>query len=368
MWRRVWIWERKLKKGKAYCLRWHDESGRIRTETVGPERKLAERLSAERQHELNAGQFRTPRRVSYEEFGREEVEVMQGQMAPASLKELELVLRQFGKVCRDIRLTNISSRLVEQFFAQRLKSAKPATANKSLRTLKAAFNRAVRRGYLERNPIVGLKPVREPEREVRVLTAEEIGKLLEACPSLRWRTLVALAVTTGMRLGEMLSLHWDDLDVESGTVWVRNRPGSPTKSRRNRVLALAPGVCGLLKQLPCSGELVFHDGDGRPWRNNVQTGFRRIVKRAGIKYCTLHDLRRTFVSQLAMAGVNEAVVQKLAGHASMGTTLKYYTHIMPEALRIAQARLPFVEVLRDVSHTYHGPHLHGREEDGQVAS
>jgi hypothetical protein len=62
------------------------------------------------------------------------------------------------------------------------------------------------------------------------------------------------------------------------------------------------------------------------------------------------------------------VVQKLAGHASMGTTLKYYTHIMPEALRVAQARLPFVEVLRDVSDTYHGPHVLGREETGQVAS
>ena len=54
------------------------------------------------------------------------------------------------------------------------------------------------------------------------------------------------------------------------------------------------------------------------------------------------------------AGVNEAVVQKLAGHASVSTTLKYYTRIMPEALRIAQARLPFVEVLRGVSYTYHG--------------
>jgi len=52
----------------------------------------------------------------------------------------------------------------------------------------------------------------------------------------------------------------------------------------------------------------------------------------------------------------------------MGTTLKYYTHIMPDALRVAQARLPFAEVLRDVSDTYHGPHLLGRGETGQVAS
>jgi len=258
--------------------------------------------------------------------------------------------------------------MVERYFAERLREVSAATANKELRTLKAAFSRALRRGYLERNPASDVKQVREPEKTVRVLTAEEIGQLMSACPSPRWKTLVALAVTTGMRLGEMLSLHWADVDLESGTVWVRNRPGSPTKSRRNRVLALVPEVCELLGQLPRDGELVFHTRDGRQWGNNVQTGFRRIVKRAGIRYCTLHDLRRTFVSQLAMAGVNEAVVQKLAGHASMGTTLQYYTHIMPEALRVAQARLPFAEILKDISDTYHGPHLAGREKTGKVAS
>jgi hypothetical protein len=56
-----------------------------------------------------------------------------------------------------------------------------------------------------------------------------------------------------------------------------------------------------------------------------------------------------------MAGVNEAVVKELAGHASIDTTLRYYTAIMPQALRSAQARLPFEKVLKDVSDTYHEP-------------
>ena len=56
-----------------------------------------------------------------------------------------------------------------------------------------------------------------------------------------------------------------------------------------------------------------------------------------------------------MAGVNEAVLQKLAGHSSIRTTLDYYTKILPEAMRSAQARLPFVKVFEDISDTYHGP-------------
>jgi Phage integrase family len=69
----------------------------------------------------------------------------------------------------------------------------------------------------------------------------------------------------------------------------------------------------------------------------------------------MHDLRRTFVSHLAMAGVSAAVVQKLAGHASIATTVKHYTQIMPEALREAQSRLPFGEAISGVSYRDRGP-------------
>jgi len=73
---------------------------------------------------------------------------------------------------------------------------------------------------------------------------------------------------------------------------------------------------------------------------------------SGIERCTLHDLRRTFISHLAMAGVNEAVGQKLAGHAQLSTTLEHYTRIMPDALRSAQARLPFGNVFGVVPKSY----------------
>jgi integrase len=84
--------------------------------------------------------------------------------------------------------------------------------------------------------------------------------------------------------------------------------------------------------------------------SNVQRDVGQIVKGAGIPHCTPHDLRRTFASQLAMAGVNQVIVQKLAGHASIQTTIKHYTGVMPEALRAAQARLPYDQLLQDVSY------------------
>lgn len=223
-----------------------------------------------------------------------------------------------------------------------------------MRTVKAAFSRARKRGYLRENPADEVKQVREPERTIRVLDEGEIGKLLSACPSTRWRALVVLALTTGMRLGELTALRWKDVDMDSGTIVVCSTEAHATKSRRNRTLALLPEVGELLRKLPKAGEVVFATARGERIAHNVARDFGAIIKRSGIPRCTFHDLRRAFISQLAMAGVTEAVAQKLAGHASIMTTVKHYTAIMPESLRAAQERLPYRDVVSDASDTYQG--------------
>ena len=79
---------------------------------------------------------------------------------------------------------------------------------------------------------------------------------------------------------------------------------------------------------------------------------RTAVKRAGIAHCTVHDLRRTFVSHLAMAGVSQTVTQRLVGHASVTTTERYYTAILPEALVAAPRRLPYADTKRMLPLSY----------------
>ena len=368
MWQRVWIWERKRKKGKTYCLRWRDDGGRVRTEAIGSDRKLAERLRSKRESELNSGKHREVRAIHYDEFVKEELAIMSGRLAEGSVVELEQTLRSFKCVSEPAMLADVTPGMVDGYFTERLKEVSRATANKNLRTLKASLNRAVRRGYLALNPAAEVKQVREAEKAVRVLSTEEIERLLEACPSVRWRALIALAVYTGMRRGELLALRWRDVDLDTGTVWVRNTSEHLTKSRKNRVLALGRELCELLRELARKGELVFHSQHGGAMANNVQRDFNRIVEKAGIERCTLHDLRRTFVTHLAMAGVNAAVVKKLAGHASIGTTVRYYTNVMPEALRLAQAQLPFEKMLGVVSNTDREGANEEKTEKGKIIS
>lgn len=351
MWTRVRITQRKLKKGVTYCLRWPVGAGRTRTEAVGPDRKLAERRCAEREVELNSSTYREPKPISFADFVSEELDMMAGRITKRSLADLRETLKRFHRDTGVVALTDVTPSVVERFFSRRIEHVATATANKDLRTLKASLARGVRRGYLAANPAATLRQVREPQKQVRVLSPDELSKLLSACPDVWWQTLIAFATSTGLRRGELLALRWQDVDLDTHTLWVRNTERHATKSKRDRAVGLPDGICNLLRGFKRNGPLVFQRNGNAAVAGSVSRGFRQIADKAGIPHCTLHDLRRTFVSQLAMAGVNAAVVQQLAGHASISTTVRYYTGIMPDVLRDARDRLPFDKVIADVSNT-----------------
>ncbi len=361
-WRKVWIWERSLKSGTKYVLRWHDKRGKIRSETVGTDKKLAERLRTQKEADLNAGKLNETPEVGFDEFKEREMQAMQGRLAESSLVELERALRLFGDITEVRKLSDITPAMVEQFLSKRLDDVATATANKNLRTLKAALNRAVERGQIRDNPARKVKQVKEPEREIRVLTEGEVGALLEAAPSLRWEAFIALAVTTGMRLGEILYLRWRDVDLQERRVRIVSSDSHVTKSRRNRTVSLPVETRDLIEKLPRRCEFVFSTQDGGRWKNHVHRGFRKIVDRAEIEYCTPHDLRRTFVSHLAMKGASAPVVKELAGHSSIMTTQRYYTKISEKAMRSAQDKLEFGKVISD------GGEEGEREADGKMPS
>ncbi len=125
-------------------------------------------------------------------------------MAASTWSSQELVSRIFDEICPPQMLSDISVRMVDQFIGERRKKVRPATVNRDLRTLKAAFNQARKRGYLESNPFAEVKQLKVPQKEIRVLSPDEIQRLLGACPNLQWRSLVFLALVTGIRVGRAL--------------------------------------------------------------------------------------------------------------------------------------------------------------------
>jgi len=117
------------------------------------------------------------------------------------------------------------------------------------------------------------------------------------------------------RAGELRRLEWDDMDFAAGILTVGNREGHRTKSGRMRKPALAPAVIDAPKRLRLRARTawVFETREGTQFGHNYRRGFRQIVKKAPVAHCTVREARRTFVSHLATANVNEAVVPKPGG-------------------------------------------------------
>ena len=142
---------------------------------------------------------------------------------------------------------------------------------------------------------------------------------------------------TGLRMGELCALYWEDVDMENGFIHIcRNAPTTtkeittPKKKASNRTIPIDEKANEILKDLSADkcGKLVFHTAEGNILdRNDVIRTLRNMLKRAGIdKKPTLHDLRHTYASELIRNGVDMKTVQVVLGHADISTTMNIYVH------------------------------------------
>lgn len=341
-------------KGYSYVLRWVDlRTGREKSESVGTDKVFAQHMAAKRRQELLSGASVGITKIDFDSFVAEHLGHIANTLSLGSYKQHELVLRQFRDVCHPKEPASIDFQMLEQFRSARIEAGvSPATVNKSLRTLQGALERAAKRGYLVKNPFRGNRKslfVPEAEPAPIALEPEEFRNLLAACPDSRWRGICAVGYFAGLRQGEILALEWSDLDFGSGVIHVRNKADHRTKSGKNRDVPMSAEVVSALRSLQhgrFKSQIVFV-GDalsGRKMSNNVNRDFAAIVKRAGLvdgqgrpKF-TMHDLRRTFVTDMLAVGTDPKSVQALAGHASVQTTLRHYAAVKAKALSEAVDR------------------------------
>lgn len=204
----------------------------------------------------------------------------------------------------------------------------PATVNRELALLRHLLVLAQEWGHVERVPRIRLE--REPEGRLRFLTEEEIARLLAACGSSAHPELaavVAVALNTGMRRGEVLGLTWDRVDFARGVLLLER-----TKSGRRREVPMNDAAYAALSARPGARE-------GRVFSTrSIRKAFERAVREAKLEDFRFHDLRHTAASHLMMRGASLADVRAVLGHADVKMTMRY-AHLSPEHLRSAVARL-----------------------------
>ncbi|MFH1262858.1 MAG: site-specific integrase [Pseudomonadota bacterium] len=204
-----------------------------------------------------------------------------------------------------------------------------STINRELACLKAMFGRLVRDGKLERNPIHSVRLFNEDhlQRE-RILTEEEYGHLLDSAPPLT-RTIIEVGYETAMRLGEILNLTWDRVDLKQGFIRLT---ADDTKTRTRRTIPinsrLSQIISAKIRLLHCP--YVFHRNGHRI--RSIREGFLRACDRAQIENFHFHDLRHMAVTRWVKRGIPEKAIMAISGHKTR-KVFDRYTNLTEGDLR-----------------------------------
>lgn len=232
------------------------------------------------------------------------------------------------------------------------KRLSPLTVTYVHSVLKSALEHAVREDDLPRNVARNIKTPAPRPRRFKPFTASEARRLLHAASGDRLHALYELALRTGLRKGELLGLHWEDLDLDGGTATVhrslqRTRTGGltvlHTKTRASERRIALPTECinslkthqeRQLEERRAAGtgwaetDLVFTTPTGRPLDPaNLTRRFRSFLGRAGLRRIRFHDLRHSTATLLLEQGVDLVVIKELLGHAHIGVTAGVYAHV-----------------------------------------
>jgi integrase len=246
------------------------------------------------------------------------------------------------QVVRSIGVEQVQRYKTEKTRSDGGRGLSPKTVNNHLGVLSSLFEDAIRWRYATFNPTRSVRKCRTDRTpdQFAFWTREEsdpyLAAILQGRP--RWYPFFLTALRTGMRMGELAALRWEDVDLDRDRVNVRRSysHGVETlpKGGCSRALPMSPQLHSALaehRQASGSSERVFLSDDGRLLDpNKVKHHHWFGIRAAGVKRIRIHDLRHSFASQLVIAGVSLYKVQQLLGHQDIKTTMRY-AHLSPEA-------------------------------------
>jgi len=323
----------KVSGSGEWWIRYVDAQGRYRREIAGT-RSAAGKLYRKRKTEALQGKKlpETLRRatVTFADISRDALAYSKAHKRTYKddVQRMERMLGWF----RDRSADSLTPQEIERHFEECIENESwaPSTVNHYRSLLSLTYRLAIRDGKASSNPARSTRHRREDNSRVRYLSAEEETKL-RAVLETRWAEHVPefdLALHTGLRLSEMYGLEWRDVDLARRLLLVRQ--GKNGEARYARLNSVALGALAAFQRRG--------DGTGSVIRNlageslcGPRYWFEKALKGAGIAGFHWHDLRHTFASRLAMAGVGLRAIQDALGHKCIAMTVRY-SHLSPDFL------------------------------------
>lgn len=261
-----------------------------------------------------------------------------------------------------VQLSKLNTQQIQTMNSMMLQHLSARSVCHNLTVLKNALNQAVKTGLLVRNVAVLVDAPKVQRHEMQTLGPDQARLFLETARGDRLGCLYLVAVTTGLRMGELLGLRWADVDLEGDRISVRaaisRRKGpwsftEPKSASSRRSIVLAAQVASTLKEHRArqlderlaagprwhDHDLVFCTTIGTPLTSSNLHGrsFKPLLKKAGLPEIRFHDLRHTTASLLLREGEHPKVVQDLLGHSTIALTMDTYSHVM-DGMRRSAAR------------------------------
>ena len=314
------------------------------------------------QYKLDGGLKIGGDRILLEEYLQEWMESVQLTLRPKTHhqygRNIQLhIIPHIGKMT----LKALSQRSLERFYADLSRDGCGAyTIGYVHRILHRALGKAVLYGYIAANPATGISLPRQQAKEMLVLDADQIGRLLTAASTNRLESLFHLAAVTGMRQAELMALKWVDVHWSTGLLHVHRQLSrvphqgwsftEPKTRAGRRMVPIGPGAIEALRRQKArqtieraaagkkwqDHDLVFATTTGTPMdAQNLRKVFVAILREAGLPEVRFHDLRHSAASLMLNHGVPVLVVSKILGHANPSITMNVYAHLYSESVGIA---------------------------------
>lgn len=274
-----------------------------------------------------------PNSITIKAFRKEYVEQISILLSEKYVKSVEYSFNQLIKSAGNIKMDQVNLRSIEKFLLSTYKKSMYAAALHH-RTLKTAFNKAKEWEYISENPFTNIKLPSIPKKIPVFIDASELKQILDNTKSQLFKDIFITGFLTGMRLGELLNLKWNAVDLKTKIITVRNTREFTTKSKKERVIPINQELLIVLKKrFPKVinyklDEYVFWKMKDVKLNNDfVSKQFKKAVRAAEInERIHFHTLRHSFASQLVQKGVSLYVIKELLGHSDLKTT-QIYAHI-----------------------------------------
>ncbi|MGE7427148.1 tyrosine-type recombinase/integrase [Bacillus thuringiensis] len=347
------------KRGNKYCIVIDigpdPETGKRRQKWFSgyKTKKEAENDVAKKITELNEGTFVEPSKVTLKDYLIQWLEIKKMSVEKSSLSRYKSninkhIIPSIGM----ISLHKLNVMHIQRCYQTALNNG---LANNTIlflhRTLKAAINLAVKQNIISKNPATFAEIPKKEKSSIQIWTEEEVKQFLLHSQESRYHIGYLLAITTGMRLGEVLGLRWQDVDFNNHTVTINQTVGhdnlikqSAKNNSSKRTIPIPLEVIEELKKRkiqinkdklrigPAYNDLdlIICNKLGKVTiRETFTRHFYRLIKDAGIKRIKFHDTRHTHATLLLKQGVHPKVISERLGHSDISITLRVYSHVLP---------------------------------------